>query len=165
MKNLPYKGKTKHMSNTYTQIHIHCIFAVKYRKALINKEWKDKLMKYITGIVNNHHHKMIAINSMPDHLHMLFGMRPNQSLSDLMRIVKGDSSEWINQQKFTSYPFRWQEGYGAFSYEKKKISVVADYIENQELHHQEKSFLKEYKEFLENFGIGFQEEYLFKEPE
>lgn len=132
---------------------------------MITKNWKERLQKYITGIVQNHEHKMIAINSMPDHLHMLFGMRPTQSLSDLMRIVKGDSSEWINSQKFTRIPFRWQEGYGAFSYEKNKISTVATYIENQEIHHQKKTFLEEYRGFLDEFEIDFDDRYLFKEPE
>src|SRR5882672_2300523 len=139
------------MPNTYTQIHIHCIFAVKYRLALIAKEWKDRLHQYITGIVQNHEHKMISINSMPDHLHMLFGMRPTQSLSNLMQIVKGDSSEWLNDQKITPVTFRWQEGYGAFSFEKKKINTVATYIQNQEIHHQKKTFLEEYKDFLRMF--------------
>lgn len=102
---------------------------------------------------------------MPDHLHMLFGMRPTQSLSDLMRIVKGDSSEWINNMKLTPGQFRWQEGYGAFSYEKRKISVVAAYIGNQELHHAKKTFLQEYREFLDNFEIQYDEKYVFREPE
>lgn len=163
----PLGGKTNllTMPNTYTQIHIQCIFAVKFRLALITKEWKERLHQYITGIVQNHDHKMIAINSMPDHLHMLFGMRPNQSLSDLMRIVKGNSSEWVNKQKFTQKAFRWQDGFGALSYEKKKISVVADYIRNQEFHHQKKTFLEEYREFLDNFEIEYDERYIFKEPE
>lgn len=132
---------------------------------MITKDWKERLHQYITGIIQNHNHKMIAINTMPDHLHMFFGMRPTQSLSDLMRIVKGDSSEWANLQKFTSTPFRWQEGFGGFSYEKKNISVVADYIANQELHHEKKTFLEEYREFLDNFGIEYDERYLFKEPQ
>jgi REP element-mobilizing transposase RayT len=153
------------MPNTYTQIHIHCIFAVKYRQALITKEWKERLHQYVTGIIQNYDHKMIAINSMPDHLHMFFGMRPNQSLSDLMRIVKGDLSEWANNQKITPKPFRWQEGFRGFSYEKNKISVVAAYIENQEIHHQKKAFLEEYREFLDKFGIEYDEQYLFKNPE
>lgn len=153
------------MPNTYTQIHIHCIFAVKYRLAMITNEWKERLHQYITGIIQNHGHKMIAINTMPDHLHMLFGMRPNQSLSDLMRIVKGDSSEWTNKQRFTQRPFYWQESYGALSYEKKKISVVATYIENQEIHHKKKTFLEEYRELLDNFEIEYDEKYLFTEPE
>jgi REP element-mobilizing transposase RayT len=153
------------MPNTYTQIHIQGIFAVKYRQAMITKDWKERLHQYITGIVQNHGHKMIVINSMPDHLHLLFGMRPNQSLSDLMRIVKGDSSEWINKAKLTPNLFRWQEGYSAFSYEKKKLNVVATYIENQELHHQQQTFLEEYREFLDNFDIPYDERYIFKEPE
>ena len=102
------------MSNTYTQIHIQCIFAVKYRDAVINRSWKERLHKYIIAIVNNNGHKALAINSMPDHLHLFFGMRPKQLLSDLMQLVKGDFSEWINKQKLVLGKFRWQEGYGFF---------------------------------------------------
>jgi len=131
---------------------------------LIDKSWKEELNKYITGITQSYGHKMIAINSMPDHLHMFFGMRPNQSLSDLMQNVKRDSSEWINERRLTYGRFAWQEGYGGFSYEKSRIKVVADYIENQEIHHKKKSFLEEYKEILDEFGIEFDEKYLFKEP-
>lgn len=150
------------MANTYTQIHIHCVFAVKFRSSIIVPTWKERLHQYITGIVQNHDHKMIAINSMPDHLHMLFGFRPTQSLSDLMRIVKGDSSEWINQQKLTPVVFRWQEGYGAFSYSKSQLSQVATYIEQQEEHHRKKTFLEEYEDILNNFGIDFDQRYVFK---
>ena len=107
------------MASTYTQIHIHAIFAVKYRISLITDRWKERLHKYMTGIVQNHKHKIIAINSMPDHLHMCFGMRPTQSLSDLMRIVKGESSEWINNNKLAKGPFYWQEGYGALAMKRK----------------------------------------------
>lgn len=153
------------MPNTYTQIHIHCIFAVKYRKALIIDNYKERLHQYITGIVQQHKHKMIAINSMPDHLHMFFGMRPTQSLSDLMRIVKGDSSEWVNNKNLTPSTFQWQEGYGAFSYEKSSISKVAAYIANQEQHHRKKTFLEEYREFLDYFQIEYDEKYIFKELE
>ena len=103
------------MANTFTQIHLHCIFAVKYRDAMIVNPWKERLHQYITGIVQNQGHKMISINTMPDHLHMLFGMRPDQTLSDLMRIVKGDSSEWINDLGLTKKKFRWQEGFGSFA--------------------------------------------------
>jgi putative transposase len=153
------------MANTYTQIHIHCIFAVKYRKAMITKDWKERLHKYITGIVQNNKHKMISINSMPDHLHMLFGMRPDHSLSDLMRLVKGDSSEWINNKKLTPSLFRWQEGYGAFSYSKSQIHKVATYVENQEIHHKKITFLDEYRQFLKKFEVEYDEKYIFKEPE
>jgi putative transposase len=130
------------MANTYTQIHIQCVAAVKYRRSLIEKEWKELLHKYITGIVQNHGHKMLAINSMPDHLHFLFGFRPDQSLSDLMRFVKGDSSEWLNNQKICKENFRWQEGFGAFSYSKSQIPMIASYIHNQEEHHRKKHFWK-----------------------
>ena len=150
------------MANTFTQIHIQCVFAVKFRQSVIQPGWKERLHKYITGIVQNHGHKIIAINSMPDHLHLFFGFRPNQSLSDLMRIVKGESSEWINNQKFTPSLFRWQEGYGGFSYSKSQIGAVATYVQNQEEHHQKKTFLEEYKWFLDQFEIEYDDRYIFK---
>jgi REP element-mobilizing transposase RayT len=153
------------MANTYTQIHIQCVMAVKYRQSLIEPAWKEQLHKYITGIVHNQGHKMLAINSMPDHLHLFFGFRPTQSLSDLMRIVKGDSSEWINLQKFSSSTFNWQEGYGAFSYSRSQVQTVVDYVINQEDHHRKKTFLEEYTGFLKNFEIEFDERYIFKMPE
>ena len=137
------------MPNSFTQIHIPAIFAVKYRDAVILNSWKEDLHKYITGIVKNNGHKMLSINTMPDHLHMFFGLRPSQSLSDLMQQVKGDSSEWINKKKFTLGKFQWQEGYGGFSYAKSQVTVVSNYIENQERHHKKKTFLEEYEEFLQ----------------
>ena len=150
------------MPDTYTQIHIHCVFAVKYRKSVIAADWKDRLYKYITGIVQNHGHKLLAINGMPDHVHLFFGMRPVQSLSDLMRLVKGESSEWINNERLSSSLFRWQEGYGAFSYTKKEIPVVCNYIHCQEEHHKKESFLEEYELLLNEFGIKYKKEYLFQ---
>jgi len=153
------------MANTYTQIHIQCVMAVKYRQSLIQPDWKDQLQKYITGVVQNYGHKMLAINNMPDHLHMFFGFRPNQSLADLMRIVKGESSEWINDKQFTPAVFRWQEGYGAFSYSRSDVKHVINYVDNQEIHHQKKTFLEEYNQFLNKFEIDFDERYIFKLPE
>lgn len=150
------------MANTYTQIHIQCVMAVKFRQSLINVEWKERLHQYITGILQNNGHKMIAINSMPDHLHMFFGLRPDQSLSDLMRLVKGESSEWLNKQDFIKSTFRWQEGYGAFSYSRSQVKTVAEYIEKQEEHHRKKTFLEEYRQFLEHFEVEFDEKYIFK---
>lgn len=150
------------MSNTYTQIHIQCVAAVKYRRALIDPKWKELLHKYITGIVQNNGHKMIEINTMPDHLHFLFGCRPNQSVSDLMRLVKGESSEWLNNQKMSRAQFRWQEGFGAFSYSKSQIPIVANYIRNQEKHHRKKTFLEEYNELLDEFEIDYDSRYIFK---
>ncbi|NEU09706.1 IS200/IS605 family transposase [Flavihumibacter sp. R14] len=151
------------MANTYTQIHIHTIFAVKFRNALITQEWQERLHQYITSIVQNNGHKMIAINSMPDHLHCFFGFRPHQSLSDLMRMIKGDSSVWINTQKLSPSTFRWQEGYGAFSYSRSQIPAVTKYIVQQQAHHSRKTFREEYKDFLENFQVKYDDTYVFKE--
>jgi putative transposase len=150
------------MGNTYTQIHIQCVAAVKYRRSLIALEWKEKLHKYITGIVQNYGHKMIAINTMPDHLHFFFGCRPDQSISDLMKCVKAGSSEWINNENFCSSKFRWQEGFGAFSYSKSQIPIVANYIHNQEQHHKKKTFLNEYTQMLEKAGVQYDSRYIFK---
>ena len=150
------------MSNTYTQLYIQCIAAVKFRLAIIDYSWKERLHQYITGIVRNNGHKMIAINTMPDHLHLFFGLRPDQSISELMRLVKGESSEWINIQKLTSSPFRWQDGYGAFSYSRSQIASVASYIENQEEHHRKKTFLEEYQHFLNQFEVEYDERYIFQ---
>jgi REP element-mobilizing transposase RayT len=150
------------MSNTYTQIHIHAIFAVQNRLSLISNSWKERLYQYITGIIQNQGHKLLAINGMPDHIHLLFGMRPSQSLSDLMKDVKGDSSLWINNNKFVKGKFSWQEGYGAFSYSKSQLSAVINYIENQELHHNKRSFIEEYSKILDDFGVEYDEKYIFK---
>ena len=150
------------MPNTYTQIHIHAVFAVQNRLSLIVKPWEQRLYQYITGIIQNHGHKLLAINGMPDHVHILFGMRPSQSLSDLMRDVKGDSSIWINENKFVAGKFSWQEGYGAFSYSKSQVHAVATYIENQELHHKKRSFIEEYIKILQDFEIEYDEKFTFK---
>lgn len=153
------------MANTYTQIHIHAIFAVKSRIGLIQKEWKDELCKYITDIIQTHNHKLLANDGMPDHLHIFFGMRPTQSLSDLMQDIKGSSSKWINDKKFIKGHFEWQESYGAFSYSKSQASNVITYIQNQEVHHRKYTFIEEYKEFLRKFEIDYDERYIFKELE
>ena len=153
------------MANTFTQIHIHAIFAVRNRIGLIRDQWKEELYKYITGITQTYKHKLIVINGMEDHVHMFFGMRPNQSLSDLMQDIKGSSSKWINERKFVKGRFEWQEGYGAFSYGKSQIDEVISYIQNQEIHHQNFTFLDEYKLFLEKFNIEYNHRYIFKPPE
>lgn len=151
------------MANTYTQIHIQFVFAVKYRASLIHSSWKDELYKYITGIIRNNNHKLISINGMPDHIHILIGIRPSQSISDLLKDIKSNSSKWINEKKFVKEKFEWQEGYGAFSYSKSQIKDVIAYIENQEEHHRKKSFLEEYLNFLNKFEIDYDEKYVFKE--
>jgi putative transposase len=153
------------MANTYTQIHIQLVFAVKYRAALIDKTWKERLHQYMTGIVQNNGHKLLRINGMSDHVHVLIGLRSSQSISELMQNLKRDSSAWINTEKLTPYRFAWQEGFGAFSYSHSHIDEVIKYIENQEEHHRKRSFLEEYKTFLQKFEIDFDELYIFKEPE
>lgn len=152
------------MANTYTKIHIQFVFAVKFRNGLIQSEWKNELYKYTTGIVQNQEHKLLAINGMPDHVHLLVGLRPTQSISDLMQDVKGSSSKWINDNKLAKGRFEWQEGYGAFSYGASQLPDVISYIKNQEEHHRKKTFLEEYKDFLKKFEVEFDERYIFKEP-
>jgi putative transposase len=153
------------MSNTYTEVHIQAVFAVKKRTGLIKEEWKNELYKYITGITRHHDHKLLAINGMPDHLHIFFGMRPTQSLSDLMQDIKGGSSRWINEKKFIKDKFEWQSGYGAFSYSKSQVSNVIHYIENQEVHHKKINLVEEYKMFLDKFEVEYDDRYLLKLPE
>jgi putative transposase len=150
------------MANTYTQIHIHIVFTVQNHDCIISKLWKDELYKYITGIIQHNGHKLLAINGMPDHIHLFIGMRPTQSISDLAQDVKGDSSKWINQKRFVKGRFSWQEGFGAFSYSKSHVDNVIDYIKNQAIHHKKKTFIEEYHDLLEKFGIDFDERYIFK---
>lgn len=150
------------MPNTYTQIHIQAIFAVKYRVGIIRKEWKDELFKYIAGIIQQNDHKVLIINGVEDHVHVFFGMRPIQSLSDLMQDVKGNSSKWINEKGLVPGRFEWQSGFGAFSYSKSQIPDVIRYIQNQEEHHKKQTFLSEYVEFLDCFGVEYDERYIFK---
>jgi putative transposase len=152
-----------YMANTYTQLYIQFIFAVQDRKCVIRPDWEIELYKYITGIAQNHKHKMIAINGMPDHLHVFLGLDPKESPSNCMKFIKQSSSEWINKKQLTSSKFSWQEGFGAFSYGRSQIDAVYKYIEKQKVHHQKKSFINEYKEFLKAYDINFDDKYLFKE--
>jgi len=149
------------MANTFTQIHIHAVFAVQNRISLINQSWQDRLYKYIIAIIQKHEHKVLSIGGMPDHIHILFGFRPTQALSVLVQEVKRDSSEWINKEKLVRGRFSWQEGYGAFSYSKSHVSKVANYIETQEKHHKKRSFLEEYKKILKDFDLEYDERYIF----
>ncbi|MFT4155213.1 IS200/IS605 family transposase [Parafilimonas sp.] len=153
------------MANTYTRLHIQFVFAVKYRTAMIDNTWKDRLHGYMTGIVQNHNHKMLQINSMPDHIHIFIGLNPEQSISSLMQRVKTDSSAWINDSGFCKSKFLWQKGYGAFSYARSQVDTVIRYIQNQEQHHRKQTFLDEYRKFLTVFEVDWDERYIFKEPE
>ncbi len=149
------------MPNTYTQIHLQLVFAVKYRDAVIEESWKQELYNYMKGIIENQKHKCLIINGMPDHVHILIGMRPTQSLSDLMQDIKGSSSKWINDKGFCKHKFAWQSGFGAFSYGKSQLDTIIDYIARQEEHHKKRTFLEEYKRFLDLFEIEYDEKYLF----
>ncbi len=150
------------MANTYTQIYIHIVFAVQGRQNLIPKEHKEELHKYITGIVQNKGQKLIAINSMPDHVHIFIGMKPAVALSDLVRDIKNNSSTFINEKKWVRGKFIWQKGFGAFSYGHSQIDTVVKYIQNQEEHHEKKTFREEYLEMLKKFEVEYNEKYLFE---
>lgn len=153
------------MANTYTQLQIHLVFAVKYRAALIQKEWNARLHQYITGIFQNNEHKMLQINSMPGHIHIFIGMRPHQSISSLVQNVKAESSKWIKDNKFCKSTFAWQNGFGAFSYSNSHVNRVIRYIQNQEAHHKKETFLHEYRRLLNAFEVDYNDQYIFKEPE
>ena len=150
------------MPNTYTQFYIHVIFAVARRECLISKHHQEEVNKFITGIIRNQRHKLISIGGMPDHLHMLIGMRPDVALSDLVRDVKSCSSAWINDNRWMRGRFNWQEGFGGFSYSRSQIDRVARYILNQDAHHARRSFRNEYLGLLKKFDVEFKEEYAFE---
>ena len=151
------------MSKNFIQIHIHFVFAAKYRRAMISAAWENNLYQYITGICKAEKHKVLSINGTEDHLHMLVGMHPAQSVSDFMRDVKANSSRWINENQFTEEKFEWQRGYGAFSYSKSQLNKVIHYISNQKTHHLQESFSEEYENFLKKFETEDPKEYLFEE--
>ena len=151
------------MSNTYTQIHIQTVFAVKFREALISSEWNERLYQYMTSIINDQGHKTLAIGGVANHVHLLFGFRPTQSLSSLMLRVKRETSEWINRERLTNFRFQWQNGYGAFSYSKSHVPRVIRYLLNQEAHHAKKSFREEYLEMLRKNEVEFDERFIFED--
>ncbi len=149
------------MANTYTQIYIQVVFAVQERANLIKPEFKDELYKYIAGIIRNQGQKLLIINGVEDHVHLLIGMKPNVALSDLIRDVKANSSKFINEKGWIKGKFNWQEGFGAFSYGHSQLDSIIGYIQNQEEHHREKSFKDEYLSFLRKFDIAFRDEFIF----
>ena len=153
------------MDNTYTQIHIQLVFAVRYRAALIEKPWINQLHKYITAIVLENDHNMLQVNSMPDHIHIFIGMRPHQAISVLVQNVKSETTKWINTNKYCQMPFEWQNGFGAFSYSRSHVQDVIRYIQNQEINHKKEKFLDEYRRILNAFEIPYDEQCLFKELE
>ncbi len=149
------------MAGTFSQIYIQCVFAVKGRKAIIEKQWKEELYKYMAGIIQNKGQKSIIINGVEDHVHLFIGLKPSIALSDLVRDVKNNSTNFINSNNWVRRKFSWQEGFGAFSYSQSHIQNVYRYIQNQEEHHRKKSFKEEYIDLLEKFEVPFEERFLF----
>jgi putative transposase len=161
------------MANTYGQNYQHVIFATKYRNAAIHESFREEIHKYITGIVQNRtnkgklpknqgdRHKLIAIYAMPDHIHILIGLKPWDALSELVAVIKQESTNFINEKAFTTRHFAWQAGYGYFSHSHNELEKVVNYIRNQEEHHLRRSFIEEFMEVLKRSGVEFEEKYLF----
>ncbi len=147
---------------TFSQIYIQVIFAVRGRNSAIANSWEAELYKYITGIVQNKGQKILAINGMPDHIHILIGMKPSCCLSDLVRKVKKSSNSFVNQSRLVKGRFEWQEGYGAFSYSHSSLDNVIAYMMNQKEHHRNRSFKEEYISFLEKYKVDYEERFLFE---
>lgn len=149
------------MANTYTQCFFHLVFAPQHREALIQKSWQDELEKYITGIIQNHKHKLLAIGTMPDHIHIFIGYNLNQLIPNLVEEIKTSTNSWIRKEKKSKFKFDWQNGYGAFTHSKSQVDTVVNYILNQENHHSKKTFKEEYLEILKKNDIKFNEKYVF----
>ena len=149
------------MADTYTQLYIHIIFAVKGRQSLIPKQHKDELHRYITGIIDGKNQTVIQINSMPDHIHILAGITPDTAISNLVRDIKANSSKFINKQRWIAGRFEWQTGFAAFSYAHSQLNTVARYIKNQEEHHSRQTFREEYLAFLKRFNVSYNPKYVF----
>jgi REP element-mobilizing transposase RayT len=151
------------MANTYTQLYIHVVFAVKGRNTLISTNWRENLYQYITGVVTNKNQKLMIINGVADHVHILLGLKPDCNLSDLVRDIKANSSKWINENKHVAGKFEWQSGFGAFSVSASQVKTAINYIQKQEEHHRKKSFREEYIEFLQAYEIDYKPEYIFED--
>ncbi|HYM93703.1 MAG TPA: IS200/IS605 family transposase [Chitinophagaceae bacterium] len=149
------------MANTYSQISIHAVFAVKGRENIITNDWRDNLHKYISGIIKGTGATALAVGGWKDHVHIFFGMPVTMCIADFMSIVKANSSKWVNEQHFIKGKFQWQSGYGAFSYSRSQRNPVINYIMNQEEHHRIKSFKEEYLKMLSEFGVAYDEKYIF----
>ena len=151
------------MANTYHQVYIQVVFAVKYRNGVIANEWKSKLFGVIGNLINETGCKTIIVNGVEDHVHCFLGLKPSVSISELMKTVKAKSSKYINDHDLTKSRFEWQEGYGAFSYSHSHIDAVYKYIANQEQHHKKQTFKEEYLAFLDKFEVPFDERYIFED--
>ncbi len=152
------------MPNTYFQMYVQTVFAVKYRESQIKSEWKSQLFEVIGNLINEANCKTLIVNGVSDHVHCLFGFRPIHSISEVMQSVKAKSSKWINEKGFLKNRFEWQEGYGSFTYSHGQVDVVFRYIKYQERHHQKETFREEYERILKKYGVNYDEKYLFYEP-
>jgi len=150
------------MVGTFSQIYIQVVFAVNGRENLLQKPWRDDVFKYIAGIVKSKNQKSIIVNGVGNHVHLLIGLKPSMLLSDLIRDIKNNSTNFINENKFVRGKFSWQNGFGSFSYSHSQLDQVYQYILNQEEHHRNKSFKEEYIGFLKKYEIEFDEKYLFE---
>ena len=150
------------MANTFSQVYIQVVFAVKGRQNLLKKPWREEVFKYMAGIINGKNQKSIIVNGVEDHVHLFIGIKPTISISDLIRDVKNNSTNFINGQNYINGKFSWQEGFGVFSYSHFQIENVYQYILNQESHHYKKTFKEEYLDFLQKFEIEYNEKYLFE---
>ena len=151
------------MANTYHQLYIQVIFAVKYRKAVLNKEWRNEVFAITAKFINDTGCQSLIVNGVEDHVHCFISLKPSISISELMKSVKAKSSKFINDNGFLSHRFEWQEGYGAFSYSQSQIQNVYRYIENQEEHHKKRTFKEEYLDLLDKFEVEYDERYLFED--
>jgi putative transposase len=151
------------MANTYHQIYLQVIFAVKYREAVIKQDWQSNLFGVIGNLINDVGCKTIIVNGVEDHVHCLIGLKPSVSVSEMMQAVKGKSSKYINDHSLTQHRFEWQEGYGVFSYGQSQVDSVYKYIKEQQEHHKEQTFRDEYLEFLQKFKVEYDEQYIFKD--
>lgn len=150
------------MAGTFSQVYIHIVFAVKRREALIRRSWRDELEKYITGVVENHGHKLLAIGSQPDHIHIFIGQRLAHAIPNLVEEIKTSSNHWIKRKRFSPFKFDWQVGYGAFSNSRSQIDSVVKYVLNQDEHHKKRSFREEYIDMLLKNDVAFEEKYIFE---
>lgn len=151
------------MPNTYSQLYIHVVFAVKRRENLIAGAWKEDLFRYIIAICSNHKQKVVCINGMPDHVHILINYSPDLVISDIVGQIKSSSTNWINQKKFLKVRFSWQSGFGVFSVSPRGVSKVKNYIINQENHHKRQKFREEYIDIIKTAGIVYDEKYIFED--
>ncbi len=151
------------MANTYSQIYVHLIFVVSGRQSFISYQWKEDLYKYIAGIIHNKNQKLIIVNGIANHIHLLVNTKPDCCISDLIRDIKSNTTKFINENNWAMGKFKWQSGSGVFSVSQSQLDIVANYIIKQEEHHKTRLFKDEFIEFLEAYKIEYNEKYLFDE--